>query len=105
MAQQHTAGPWKTRTSPRGSVNNQIFQAKAEDLPIATIHLGTGTVINQIANARLIAAAPDLLAALEGLYNDAQDRGETTDDDGNEYDDWMFAREAIAKAKGEGNTP
>lgn len=53
------------------------------------------------ANANLIAAAPELLEVLESLYTDATDREETTDDSGQEYDDWRAVRLAIAKAKGE----
>jgi hypothetical protein len=55
----------------------------------------------QKCNANLIAAAPDLLEAVEDLYWNAEDRGETTDEDGQEYDDWKAVRLAIKKAKGE----
>ena len=43
-----------------------------------------------------------LLAALEWLYTDATDRGETTDDEGQPHLDWEAARQAIAQARGEG---
>ena len=54
------------------------------------------------ANARLIAAAPDLLAALSGLV-DVQPESETLDHDLNGCDGCALcsARQAIAKAKGE----
>lgn len=44
-------------------------------------------------DARLIAAAPELLEALERIIND--DRAAV------DRDDYLFAKEAIAKAKGE----
>jgi hypothetical protein len=53
------------------------------------------------ANRQLIEAAPKLLAALQHLLVDAEDRGETHDDEtGEEYDDWKQARIAITLATG-----
>ncbi len=53
--------------------------------------------IDERANARLIAAAPDLLAALEGLLSDAIELGLAD----SEYSGSAIeARAAIAKAKG-----
>ncbi len=49
--------------------------------------------------ARLIAAAPDLLEAAKWVYGDAFDRGETNED-GNEFADWSALGDAIAKAEG-----
>ena len=72
----HTPGPWKYTTSPEGwSYTIHIHQA-----PDATPTQGwsdVGYIIQtcrgedqaiQEANARLIAAAPELLAALQGLH-------------------------------------
>ena len=53
--------------------------------------------IKSLAHARLIAAAPDLLAALEALFRLQATRH---DDDGPEFDQ---ARAAIGKARGEGS--
>lgn len=56
------------------------------------------------ANARLIAAAPDLLAALEDLVGLAAAAMHDANRDGGEYDDGVelaAARAAIAKARGE----
>lgn len=59
--------------------------------------LGGRTDDEARANARLIAAAPDLLAALEKLVGDVRD---IHDIDTIMYDDVLNARAAIAKAKG-----
>ena len=88
----HTPGPWRVVDSwndhmVEGQNGEEIiWQDGPHDTP----------TINE-ANARLIAAAPDLLAALEQLVavKDYSDRiwGATFD--------WDAARAAIAKAKGE----
>lgn len=55
------------------------------------------------ANARLIAAAPDLLAALKAICKDATEcecHGEPSTVDGIQWDDIIAARAAIAKAGG-----
>jgi hypothetical protein len=54
---------------------------------------------NYAANARLIAAAPDLLTALVEIY----DAEKLDDDDPILQDARLKARQAIAKAKGECN--
>jgi hypothetical protein len=58
----HTPGPWTTRESPEhwGRIDVIIH---SEDTDVATAWRG-GTEANR-ANANLIAAAPDLLEALE----------------------------------------
>lgn len=43
----------------------------------------------------------DLLAALKRLIDDADDRGETKNDDGQDFEDWAQARAAIAQAEAE----
>jgi hypothetical protein len=53
---------------------------------------------------RLIAAAPELLAATKALLADADDREETHDKEtGEEYADYKALRQAIAKAEGHPN--
>jgi hypothetical protein len=93
---QHTTGPWR------------VFDAFT-DLEIVTDHRTAAEMeslvqfkgqTNAKANARLMAAAPDLLDALEGLVE--RDRSEAadsgfTDDEMSWLED---ARRAIAKAKG-----
>ena len=64
MSTQHTPGPWTIIT---GSVYKERSSGGG-DIPIAHMdrEIGNGTVpVERDANARLIAAAPDLLTALE----------------------------------------
>lgn len=96
----HTAGPWHIEA-------DRIWQEGDNPWPIA--YLGEGA--KRDANARLIAAAPDLLAALESLL--ASDLIEWFPPSPNTggLGDWtdalkakgapvLAARAAIAKAKG-----
>ena len=92
----HTPGPWRAR----------ILEVGRPDSSVATIHNHGKSATRKpteedLANARLIAAAPELLRVLEWLYTDACDRGETEDDSGKEYEDWKATRKIIAAAKGE----
>jgi hypothetical protein len=50
--------------------------------------------------AVLLAAAPELLAALEELLMNLDDADATTDEDGEDFADIARARAAIARAKG-----
>ena len=85
---QHTPGPWYPTAHSSGRYS--VVCAHAYD--IATIDdRGNGAGVNA-ANARLIAAAPDLLAALRGLLP-MWESGIN--------EPWVTAaREAIAKAEG-----
>lgn len=89
MSEKHTPGPWKRHVFVDGSVgvisgNQTICQFS---------HLeGAGRNIAE-ADGRLIVAAPDLLKALIGLV-DAADETRIT------YRDIDTARDAIAKATG-----
>ncbi len=69
---QHTPGPWFNNGSVIRSgydrdqnVNNYVAQAGSESCDYATQH----------ANARLIAAAPDLLKALQATVDELIDAG------------------------------
>lgn len=70
----HAPAPWEYeyRETPNGGLTMQVFRAVDPDNTIATAHwhsvkTETGFTTNREANARLISAAPDLLAALDGL--------------------------------------
>ena len=111
----HTPGPWIT-------VANAIY-AEAEYLPapftdqdgnehpdhmgglIALVYERYGSAETGGGNTRLIAAAPDLLAALAALYDaldDAEIRLDEADCETGLYERQMDdARAAIAKARGE----
>ena len=93
MKVQHTPGPWHTA----GDQGVQIRSAKDQ---IAKVWTMRGNEWK--ANARLIAAAPDLLAALSVVLRDVQ----AVDAEGHladiELEPAMYqARAAIAKATGE----
>ena len=89
MSTQHTPGPW--------SVNFKKFDevTASNGAIVASCNKLTG-LVNLQANARLIAAAPDLLEALKGLVAWADDlRREDP------VEDLRKARAAISKAEGQ----
>ena len=93
----HTPGPW---TTIAGSVFTE------SDSPCYEIVHGnhltrSGTEEQRMADARLIAAAPELLKALEGILADVSSYGLAHPEGGRfECDHLDSARAAIAKAKG-----
>lgn len=82
MTNQHTPGPWRFEESTK------TIRAVPQNYWLATMDSWDGAVDHE-ANARLIAAAPDLLEALELAL---------VATDGNWED---RARAAIAKARGQ----
>ena len=86
----HTPGPW-TITVHHGYGERQRYTIDQE--PITPRML-----LGEDANARLIAAAPDLLAACHAFVDTFTDNDETTS---REYDAYEAAGAAIAKAEGE----
>jgi len=90
---EYTPGPWKVT----GYKNLIVNDSKGVTL---CLHPQGKSLEQTQANARLIAAAPDLYEALERLYNGACDRGETINEEiGEEYDDWKICRLALEKAE------
>lgn len=106
----HTPGPWNdvhvqgegvriVATGPFAPIGQRLAWVPADD----TEQLASGRVVERVsiearANARLIAAAPDLLAALELIYHvmcnaDVLDSGARRIAEAK-------ARDAIAKARG-----
>ena len=70
----HTPGPWKVINHPRVAHVDSMRSVGHGANGMASIVWLTGGALAQEANARLIAAAPDLLAALEELkYRDLED--------------------------------
>ena len=91
----HTSGPWHYSSTHEG----KAFDIGAEDgSNVAVVYADLfvdGALVEARANARLIAAAPEMMEALEGLMNLGA------------YEDGVdvtkaqhIARDAIAKAKG-----
>lgn len=103
----HTPGPWKAHFNvPTAMIAGHIIKTDNDLMrPIASLWEGGGTKgkPTQIANAHLIAAAPELLEALRSLlaYTDMLDEGCAVS--GNpvaEDPAQSAARAAIAKAEG-----
>lgn len=101
----HTPGPWvvrKRETYP-GHVHEGFFKidgftAKGEqEYRVASVIDGNDSPQNE-SNARLIAAAPDLLEALQDVVNSV---ARCTSGDVCQMSDFSSARAAIAKATGE----
>jgi hypothetical protein len=104
MTSKHTPGPWwpVQNSLDRWYVTTYRDHETATTKPTrfgATVAHGIGdhtekrTSGNEEANARLIAAAPDLLDALEAFLNEADAGHVSVDTD-------RAARAAIAKARG-----
>ena len=100
MTNQHTPGPWHVGIgNGDGSIFPEVGRTRLEDggttlYPIAQVNRGWNAVEDD-ANARLIAAAPDLLAALRNVI--ASYRANDPDSMANAIND---AEAAIAKATG-----
>lgn len=93
----HTQGPWRagSGTAGKGSVVSDTLATGALSGSVALDYYGGNLIAESVAqeNIPLIAAAPDLLAALIDLF-DAVDRCELTPEA------MDAARAAIAKATG-----
>ena len=88
---EHSAGPWIV--APPFSEYGQTVET-VDGLVIAQVEY------NVHANAHLIAAAPDLLFALEGLYRMWKDAGFDLD-----FPELIAAQDAISVARGEAVRP
>ena len=97
----HSPGPWSVEYSEATKVK------ATDDSTLAFLgHLnrrGRRSPEQVGANARLIAAAPDLLAALEAMVAAARRGGDPQVSIDEECDAWQLIDHAIAKAKGEGS--
>lgn len=103
----HTPGPWLTQWEHDG--DESIWSRDGGMHMIATCHAEDDRVIPAKANARLIAAAPDLLEALEAHQGVSQLLAELEfclDEERGEIERQLRdieeqARAAIARARGE----
>ena len=93
---QHTPGPWTLDTS---EPDGEIIVMDEQDVSIATCRKQPLDPSEWVeANAQLIAAAPDLLGALQDMVDDMEGRFGEIPDDCSAYHD---AIKAIRKANGE----
>ena len=91
----HTPGPWEYDAE-----NYEIYYDDGYALPcIARLDNDCASEEEDDADGRLIAAAPDLLAALLSLVNVAPQNSD--DDDPQQAAAWNAVRAAIAKATGD----
>ena len=93
----HTSGPWTVCGLNIGSENNKVVASCYKD-SLDSVVVRPETDGECLANARLIAAAPDLLAACQGIIS--------LQDDDHVYEYWKnefdALEAAIAKAQGSG---
>lgn len=93
MEYKHTQGEWKIVLAPTQVVCDAQIICSVNDY--AMMHG------EHLANARLIAAAPELLEALEGMQKAFKYLAEKYEPDSNIHEWLIYSTEAIAKAKGE----
>ena len=97
----HTPGPWRTDDRYRGAILAEVSSG-----PPPQVAMATGRGVEELdANASLIAAAPELLAALHALVDQyiavvEAPSGAQGAWDGNDDEEIIAARNAIAKATG-----
>lgn len=95
----HTPGPWQI-IAP-GFIGT--VEADPQTIGYASDHRNTRTrpLEEQVANARLMAAAPDLLEALEALADFSTEYGPSPRASSEDWADFLSAaRKALAKARG-----
>lgn len=67
----HTPGPWIT-FQPRGDGSVPV---RTDGLGLTICYVHDGAICDAIANARLIAAAPELLDLLKGIHSELVRQG------------------------------
>ena len=102
MSTQHTPGPWEI--DPFGKIHSKGSPAEISGVKcfplVATVACYTTMRPEEVANARLIAAAPELLEALVRIVSEAGTDAGLDDEPGTINTIARNARAAIAKAKG-----
>lgn len=92
----HTPGPWNLEAHKDGAFTVSVMLTPISQMVICARNQLGGRADESVANAKLIAAAPDLLAALEVVVNDWTAQFERN---GHLAPAWCKqARAAIAKA-------
>ena len=100
----HTPGPWWTTDHGIRDVGGYIAHTNSVQRYEGQDERYAREVAQRDADKRLLAAAPDLLEALEalaGLYPSSEEMNESDDYSVTEIDWVEIARAAIAKATGE----
>jgi hypothetical protein len=113
MTTKHTPGPW--RLCDLDEFPWECYNTGVPGESTITILDGNGygvlsvplsTTDRNMANARLIAAAPDLLEVCEQLVGMVtRENCAPTEEDGEEYELWKQLLAAVAKATGQDDTP
>ena len=93
----HTPGPWRIGTAPP---NGEQTIGTIRGMMVAVATTGVGMEEETLANASLIAAAPEMLEALQSLVNQFLQRGVFTDPEHPDRIALALAESAIAKATG-----
>jgi len=103
----HTPGPWAARQAfdKEGFEQDHLWiEGRTVSTDIAET-VGEYSVTTERANAHLIAAAPDMLAALRQAEDTLCDRGNDMPHPASRrYEVLIQVREAITKAEGKGGT-
>lgn len=95
----HTPGPWIANTNDCRDVAGMVMLPVTNgEYPITFVPVRPADqpeywcaccIPESLANARLIAAAPDLLAALEGCHDAINELASGVDYDGDELGEWL----------------
>lgn len=97
-----TPGPWRLWLSEddRGAfmLHGDSPEPHGADMVIAQRHIGTPNGDEGVANARLIAAAPDLLAACKGAVEEFGEWEGPEEDELDERPDYVAASQARNRA-------
>lgn len=93
----HTPGPWEAIQTSLDQTITRVVWGDGFNTPLAWVYTEDPT---GRANAALIAAAPDLLAAVEGIVNQAENAPSDECADSYLCNILDIARAAIAKVKG-----
>ncbi len=95
---EHTPGPWTTEPTTDHAAAVRVMDE--QEVTVALCYQQPGDTWTAEANAALIAAAPELLAALAALVTYDTADAEPPAPDTREYEILKAARLAIAKAEG-----
>lgn len=92
MSKKYTPGPWTAKAGGRGLHNGPFVTDSQADLIALVSYDGApyGDGNEATANARLIAAAPEMLALLDGLAQPWRNLAEDESVNGGDLVEWFF---------------